>query len=76
MEVPLVISNHRDLESTCENLGIDFKYIPNDAYIKIEAEERMLLKEIVNNEAIHEEYEIEDHDDSDMKKVREVIKEL
>jgi len=25
----------------------------------------MLLKEIVNNEAIHEEYEIEDRDDSD-----------
>ena len=25
----------------------------------------MLLKEIVNNEAIHEEYEIEDNDDSD-----------
>lgn len=25
----------------------------------------MLLKEIVNNEAIHEEFEIEDHDDSD-----------
>lgn len=25
----------------------------------------MLLKEIVNNEAIQEEFEIEDHDDSD-----------
>lgn len=25
----------------------------------------MLIKEIVNNEGIHEEYEIEDHDDSD-----------
>jgi hydrocephalus-inducing protein len=25
----------------------------------------MLLKEIVNNQAIHEEFEIEDHDDSD-----------
>jgi formyltetrahydrofolate deformylase len=37
-----VVSNHPDLEASCENYGIEFHYIPVDADKKSEAESRQL----------------------------------
>ena len=47
MEVPLVISNHYDLEPICNDFGIKFKYINVDQKNKIESETMILnlLKE-------------------------------
>ncbi len=42
MEIPLVISNHQDLENICIDFDIEFRYIPINAGKKLEAE-RIIL---------------------------------
>ena len=42
MEIPLIISNHRDLEPLCSNFGIEFKYVPMEPKNKSEAENIIL----------------------------------
>ena len=42
MQVPLVISNHRDLESLCKDFQVNFKYIPSISDNKIQSEEKLL----------------------------------
>ena len=42
MQVPLVISNHPDLESVCKEFQVDFQYIPNNFSTKIQAEKKIL----------------------------------
>ncbi len=42
MKVPLIISNHRDLESTCLEFDVPFKYVPVNSKNKLEAEKMML----------------------------------
>ena len=42
MKIPLVISNHKDLEKTCTNFGIEFHYVPISLEKKLEAEKIML----------------------------------
>ncbi|MGB1416715.1 MAG: formyltetrahydrofolate deformylase [Synechococcus sp.] len=42
MQVPLVISNHRDLEPLCTDFGVAFAHVPVTAETKATAEEQML----------------------------------
>ena len=42
MQVPLVISNHNNLENLCREFRVDFKCIPNHLHNKIEAEKQIL----------------------------------
>ena len=47
MDVPLIISNHLELQKTCEEFGAEYKYIPvnqNDKLIS----ERIILERILN----------------------------
>ena len=51
MIVPLVISNHPDLESLCAEFGVDFRLIPNNNNLKLDSEQKIL--------SLLAEYEIE-----------------
>ena len=42
MEVPLVIANHPDLESCCNEFGVPFEYVPVTRETKAQAEETIL----------------------------------
>ena len=42
MQVPLVISNHRDLEALCGDFGVAFAHVPVTSHIKAAAEDQML----------------------------------
>ncbi len=42
MEVPIVISNHKNLESICKEFGVQYQFIPSKKDSKIEAEEKIL----------------------------------
>ncbi|WP_320674145.1 formyltetrahydrofolate deformylase [Prochlorococcus sp. MIT 1341] len=42
MDIPLVISNHQDLEGICNDLDVNYYYIPNNLKYKSDSESRML----------------------------------
>ncbi len=42
MKVPVVISNHMDLEPLCQEFGVAFQYVPIEPGYKLEAEKTML----------------------------------
>ena len=50
MKIPLVISNHRNLEPLCKDFGVEFKYIPINTSSKIDSE-RVIL-ELLNQDQI------------------------
>ena len=47
VEIPVIVSNHKDLEDVASQFGIEFKYIPIKAETKVEQEKKQieLLKE-------------------------------
>ncbi len=42
MSVPLIISNHFELETLCRDFGVDFRYIPIDPVNRLKSESIML----------------------------------
>ena len=42
MDVPLVISNHQNMESLCKNFEVDFQYVPVNSQNKLVAEKTIL----------------------------------